>query len=178
MPILPDELIAQVSGLVADYISTQRNKYLHAANPLSIDQRAAMAGFFTPRLLDETRLLVLDEERVANPDFFPMLRRMGFDDLPDQSTMAAVTFDGCVVSHGPFTNGLLFHELVRVEQYWQLGVARFADLYLRGFLNGGGYFEIPLEQSAYSLGEQYIKYPSKHFSVADEVTRWILEERF
>lgn len=178
MPILSNELIVQVSGLVGDYISTQRNKYFHASNPLSIDQRAAMAGFFTPQLLDEARLVVLDEERVANPDFFPMLRRMGFDDLPDQSTMAAVTFGDCVVSHGPFTDGLLFHELVHVEQYWQLGVARFADLYLRGFLNGGGYFEIPLEQHAYSLGEQYLENPAKHISVADEVARWILEERF
>jgi hypothetical protein len=106
-----------------------------------------MAGFFTPQLLCETRLLVLNEERVANPDFYPMLQRMGFDNLPDQSTMAAVTFADCVVCHGSFTDALLFHELVHAEQYRRLGIARFADLYLRGFLNGGGYFEIPLEQT-------------------------------
>jgi hypothetical protein len=178
MPILPEELIVQLSGLVADYIATQRNKYFHAAIPLSTDQRTAMAGFFTPQLLDETRLLVLREERVANPDFYPMLRLAGFDDLPDQSTMAAVTFADCVVSHGPFTDALLFHELVHVEQYWQLGVPRFADLYLRGFLNGSGYFGIPLERNAYALGEQYEMNPVGQFSVTDEVARWISEDRF
>jgi len=178
MPVLPNEVIAQVSVLVADYISTQRNRYVPTAIPLSFDQRTAMAGFFTPRLLDETRLLVLNEERVANPAFYPMLQHIGFDNLPDQSTMAAITFSDCVVSHGPFTSALLFHELVHVEQYRQLGVPRFADLYLKGFLNGGGYFEIPLEQNAYALGEQYEENPDQQFSVAGEVARWVSEGRF
>ena len=49
-----------------------------------------MAGFFSPQLLDDTRLLVLNEERIDNPDFYPMLRQIGFDNLPDQSKMAAI----------------------------------------------------------------------------------------
>ena len=53
--------------------------------------------------------------------------------------MAAVTFCDVVVSHQPFTYGLLFHELVHVEQYRQLGIPRFAELYVRGFLSGGWY---------------------------------------
>jgi hypothetical protein len=138
MPTLPAELIAQVSGLVAAYIGTQRDTYIHRAIPLTIDQRTAMARFFSPQLLDEVRLLVLNYERVANPDFYPMLERIGFNDLPDQSTMAAITFADCVVSHGPCEDVLLFHELVHVEQYRQLGVSEFADLYLRGYLSGGG----------------------------------------
>ncbi|WP_130419184.1 hypothetical protein [Edaphobacter modestus] len=137
-----------------------------------------MAGFFSSQLLDETRLLVLNEERVDNPDFYPMLQRMGFDNLPDQATMAAVTFADCVVSHGYCTDELLFHELVHVEQYRQLGIPKFADLYLRGFLSGGGYFEIPLERNAYALGELYGRNHSRPFSVADEVGRWISEGRF
>jgi len=178
MPILSDDLIARVSGLIADYITTQRNTYIHRAIPLTTYQTAAMAGFFTPQLLDETRLLVLNDERVANPDFYSMLRQIGFNDLPDQSAMAAITFADCVVSHRPFTEGLLFHELVHVEQFHQLGVPRFADLYLRGFLNRGSYFEIPLERFAYALGEQYENNPARHFSVADEVARWVSEGRF
>jgi hypothetical protein len=57
-----------------------------------------------------------------NPDFYPMLRSLGFNNLPDQSTMGAITFSDVVVSHEPFSNGLLFHELVHVEQYRQLGI--------------------------------------------------------
>ena len=87
-----------------------------------------MDGFFSPQLLDGTRLLVLQGERVANPDFYPMLRSLGFNNLPDHSAMAAITFCDVVVSHEPFSNGLLFHELVHVEQYRQLGIPRFSEL--------------------------------------------------
>jgi hypothetical protein len=178
IPALSDDQVAHVSRLIADYITAQRNTYIGPALPLATEQKTRMAGFFTPQLLDETRLLVLNDERVANPDFYPMLRQIGFNDLPDQSTMAAITSADCVVSHVPFTDGLLFHELVHVEQYHQLGVARFADLYLRGFLNRGSYFEIPLESFAYALGEQYENNPTQQFSVADEVAQWVSKERF
>lgn len=43
-----------------------------------------------------------------------MLAGMGFTNLPDFSGMAAVTFSDVIVSHGPFSDGLLFHELVHV----------------------------------------------------------------
>jgi len=49
---------------------------------------------------------------VENPPFHVPLRRMGFTNLPSFSTMAAVTFCDVVVSHQPFSDGLLFHELV------------------------------------------------------------------
>jgi hypothetical protein len=137
-----------------------------------------MDGFFSPQLLDGTRLLVLQGERVANPDFYPILRSLGFNNLPDQSAMAAITFCDVVVSHEPFSNGLLFHELVHVEQYRQLGIPRFAELYVRGFLNGGSYEAIPLEVNAYTLGGRFEQTPANRFSVADEVRRWIAEGRF
>src|ERR1700722_17012123 len=128
-----------------------------------------MDGFFSPRLLGGTRLLVLRAERVGNPDFYPMLRSLGFNNLPDQSTMAAITFSDVVVSHEPFSDGLLFHELVQVEQYRQLGIPGFSELYVRGFLDGGSYDAIPLEVNAYTLGSRFEDNPAGHFSVAQEV---------
>ena len=176
-PRLTADQIAQVSGLVSQYISTQRGKYSPRAVPLSAQQRAAMNGFFSPQLLEGVRLLVLQGERVANPDFYPMLRNLGFNNLPDQSTMGAITFSDVVVSHVPFTDGLLFHEFVHVEQYRQLGIPRFSDLYVRGFLNGGSYDAIPLEVNAYTLGGRFEQNPARQFSVADEVTKWQAEGR-
>ncbi|MGA2850112.1 MAG: hypothetical protein ABSE46_14030 [Terracidiphilus sp.] len=171
------EQIRQVSGLVADYISAQRHKALAHAIPLKYDQFRSMEGFFTRDVLDGVRLLVLDGTRIENPPFYEMLRPMGFTNLPDFSTMAAVTFDAVVVSHQPFSDGLLFHELVHVEQYRQLGVPRFAELYVRGFLTGGGYDGIPLEVNAYLLEDRFEKDPEVRFSVADEVSAWIREGR-
>jgi hypothetical protein len=176
-PKLTPDQITQVSGLVAGYISTQRDKYAPRAIPLSAQQRAAVESFFAAELLGNTRLLVLQGERVANPEFYTMLRNLGFKNLPDQSTMAAITFCDVVVSHEPFSNGLLFHELVHVEQYRQLGIPHFAELYVRGFLNGGSYEAIPLEVNAYSLEDRFRHDPRQTFSVQAEVGQWLAEGR-
>ena len=174
-PQLTPEQVARVSALVAQYIAGQRDRYAPRAVALSAQQRDAMRGFFSPQLLDGTRLLVLQRERVANPEFYPMLRTMGFHNLPDQSTMSAITFNDVVVSHEPFSSGLLFHELVHVEQYRQFGAPRFAELYVRGFLTGGSYEAIPLEINAYALEGRFSADPQKQLSVASEVARWMAE---
>lgn len=83
-----------------------------------------------------------------------------------------------VVSHGAVVDGLLFHELVHVEQYRQLRVPRFPGLYVRGFLSGGGYNGIPLEVNAYALGRQFEENPQQRFAVAEEVARWVQQGSF
>src|ERR1700730_11603106 len=177
IPRLTPDQIAQVSGLVFQYITAQRQKYGSRAIPLSAQQKAAMAGFFSPQLLDSTRLLVLERERVGNPEFYPMLKGLGFTNLPDQSGMGAITFSDVMVSHESFSNGLLFHELVHVEQYRQLGIPRFSELYVRGFLSGGSYEAIPLEVNAYTLERRFESDSHRAFSVEDEVRPWAAEGR-
>jgi len=176
-PKLKPEQISQVSGLVSQYITAQRERYASRAVPLSAQQKAALGGFFSTEVLDGTRLVVLRGERVGNPDFYPTLKSMGFNNLPDQSGMGAITFCNVVVSHEPFSNGLLFHELVHVEQYRQLGIPRFSELYVRGFLNGGSYEAIPLEINAYTLEGRFESDSRRAFSVGDEVRRWAAEGR-
>lgn len=177
-PQLSHSQIAQLSGLVAEYISQQRARYGPRAVRFSAQEHAAMSGFFSQTVLTDTRLLVLRGECVANPDFYPMLSNLGFNNLPDQSSMGAITFCDVVVAHVPFTNPLLFHELVHVEQYRQLGIPHFSELYVRGFLNGGSYEAIPLEINAYDLGGQYEHDPARHFWVPDRVQACITEGRF
>ena len=176
-PRLTSAQVAEVSRLVADYISAQRRKYAPRASRLTAHQRTTIDPFFSSELLDNVRLLVLHGERVPNPDFYPMLRSFGFKNLPDQNGMAAITFSDVVVSHEAFSDGLLFHELVHVEQYRQLGVPRFADLYVRGFLKGGSYEEIPLEVNAYGLERRFLRDPGQIFEVKQEVGRWASDGR-
>ncbi len=177
-PKLTPDQVAQVFELVAGYISAQRRKYAPRAVPLSAQQRAPLEPFFARELLDSVRVLVLEGERVQNPEFYPMLRGFGFKNLPDQSAMGAITFCDVVVSHEPFSGGLLFHELVHVEQYRQLGIHRFSELYVRGFLNGGSYEAIPLEVNAYSLEDRFRRDPRQAFSVQAEVAKPVAEGRF
>lgn len=176
-PKLTPDQIAQVSELVAEYISVQCRKYAPRAVSLSAQQRATLEPFFARQILDTVRVLVLRGEHVPNPEFYPMLRNLGFKNLPDQSTIAAITFCDVVVSHEPFSHGLLFHELVHVEQYRQVGVPRFSELYVRGFLNGGSYEAIPLEVNAYSLEDRFRRDPRRVFSVQAEVAQWLADRR-
>jgi hypothetical protein len=170
-PKLTLKQISEVSNLVAGDILAQRDKYAARAVPLSAQQRGAVAAFFSSELLGNARVLMLESERVANPEFYPMLYAMGFQNLPDQSAMAAITFHDVVVPHEPFSPALLFHELVHAEQYGQLGVPRFAELYVRGFLNGGSYEAIPLETNACALEDRFRRDPNRGFSVRQEVTK-------
>jgi hypothetical protein len=176
-PKLTTEQITEVSRLVAEHISAQRENYALRAQPLSAQQRATVAAFFSAELLGNTRLLLLQGERVANPEFYPMLRGLGFKNLPDQSAMAAITFCDVVVSHEPFSEGLLFHEHMHVEQYRQLGIHHFSELHVRGFLNGGSYEAIPLEMDAYALEERFRSDSRRGFSVQQEVARSLGEGR-
>lgn len=178
MPLLTPGQVARVSEMVARYISDQRARYFPAALPLSAELTDAMTGFFTPDALAKTRILVLLDEQVPAPVFYPALISMGFTNLPDLSMMASITYFDTIVLQASFTNGLLFHELVHIEQYRQLGVQRFAELYVRGFLDGGGYDGIPLERNAYLLGERYEENPDNRFSVAEVVADWISGNRF
>jgi len=177
-PPLSAGQIEQVSRAVAEYIVSQRDRFLSRSVKLSGAQNVAIGGFFRADLLETTQIVVLEKERIGNPGFYAMLQGMGFSNLPDFVRMAAVTFKDVVVSHEPFSDGLLFHEFVHVEQYRQLGVPRFAELYVRGFLNGGGYDGIPLEINAYELGSRFEEHPERGFSVEAEVSSWIRQGRF
>lgn len=57
-------------------------------------------------------------------------------------------------------------------------ILRFAELYVRGFLTGGGYDQIPLERNAYLLGGEFDRDRTRVFRVADVVATWIREARF
>jgi XapX domain-containing protein len=94
-----------------------------------------MAGFFRPDLLNTTRTVMLGPE--AGPDLIFHATSLGFSKLPDFSMVAAITFGDVAVSHTPFTKGLLFHELVHVEQYHQLGIRRSLGFVLRIITVGG-----------------------------------------
>jgi hypothetical protein len=180
LPRLSDAEIARVIQQVAEYVAQQRQKYRGStAVPLDRYQRLAMRPFFPKTALDSTRVVVLARERVSNPPFYPELQRMGFEPgSPPVAQMAAITFVDTVVSHEPFTDRLLFHELVHVVQYAKLGLPEFAAEYVKGFLRGGSYEAIPLEMNAYELDARFNAAPARPFSVEAEVQRWTDEGRF
>ena len=175
LPKLEESQTTQIAAWVAEYIDAQRQGFSPGASNLDTKQKAVMQPFFPASVLDSTKLVVLSGQHVSNPPFYPKLKEMGFDlaAVPDFSQMGAITFVDTVVSHEPFSDGLLFHELVHVVQYEKLGLNHFADKYVRGFLTGGSYEAIPLEKNAYQLGARFEAKPTEAFSAEDEVEEWI-----
>jgi hypothetical protein len=180
LPKLTDAQIAGIVEQVEAYIERQRQTYRRTAVPLDSIQLAGMRPFFPASTLDAARLVLLAGSRVNNPPFYGELMRMGFEagSLPDFAHMAAITFVDTVVSHVPFTERLLFHELVHVVQYEKLGLPGFAGSYVRGFLSGGSYEAIPLEMNAYELDTRFTAGPTRPFSVEVEVQSWIDAGKF
>lgn len=180
LPSLSPNEFAWVSYQVTEFIRQQRTKYLPQAASLSPDQLNTMRPFFPDAILNSARLLTLAGTRIPNPDFYDTVVSFGLDAtmLPDFSRMAAVTFQDVIVSHEPFTDRLLFHELVHIVQYSRLGLQGFTNKYVEGFMQGGGYDRIPLEVNAYLLDSEFARDPAKHFSVENEVQSWIDNGKF
>jgi hypothetical protein len=169
---LPPAMISQLVTMVEDYINNSQKKYAPQAGPLTDAQRAAMQPFFPAAVLDSARLCVLHGTRVSNPSMYAMAKMMGIRNLPDFADMAAITFVDVIVSHEEFTDALLFHELVHVVQYAQMGVKEFAADFVSGFVQGGSFEEIPLEKKASALEARFRKNSGEPFSVDDEVRQW------
>jgi hypothetical protein len=180
LPTLSADQVEWVAQQVVGYIGQQCQTYRPGAAPLTVSQKTVMRPFFPDSALNSARLVVLAGQRVNNPRFYGELVQMGFApaDLPDFAQMVAITFVDTVVSHEPFTDRLLFHELVHVVQYAKLGLPEFAAKYVQGFLRGGSYEAIPLEMNAYELDAQFATAPAASFSVEAKAQRWIDEGRF
>jgi hypothetical protein len=67
---------------------------------------------------------------------------------------------------------------VHVVQYKYLGLQGFSDRYVRGFLTGGSYEEIPLVKQAYELEGRFAADPAATFSVEQDVKERIRLKRF
>src|SRR6516165_5219856 len=94
---LPKLSESQIEGLiqqVAEYIESQRQTYRAKGVPLDHSQKGVMGPFFPKSVLDSTRVVVLDGNRVSNPPFYSELVKMRFspDSLPNFAEMAAITF--------------------------------------------------------------------------------------
>jgi len=173
---LPPAMVSQLATMVEEYINSSRKKYAPQTVPLTDAQRNTMQPFFTDSVLDSARLCLLHGIRVPNPSMYSMAKMMGIRNLPDFSDMAAITFVDVIVSHQEFTDALLFHELVHVVQYAQMGLKEFAARYVNGFIQGGSYEEIPLEKNAYLLESRFSQGNGNPFSVDDEVRQWCTEK--
>lgn len=169
LPLTPAQITELISK-VALFIEEQRRAHAAASRPLSDSERASLAVHFSGGLLDRVRLARV--KHLQNPPFYAQLEHMGFQSLPQFRRMAAVTFVDVIVAQDEFTSLLLFHELVHVVQYKELGVEKFAEQYVRGFLETGEYLSIPLERVAYHLEGLFRLRPDLAIDVERQATNF------
>jgi hypothetical protein len=172
---LPEEKIQQLSAWIAGYIFEQRAAFHGKAASMAVKHKKALQAFFPADVLSNVRVV---HGHAPEPAFYPQLRAMGIRNAPAFSGMAGITFQDIIVHVEPLTLPLLFHELVHAVQYKHLGLQGFADAYVRGFLTGGSYEEIPLEKQAYELEGRFSNNSAAIFSVEDDVEDRIRTKRF
>jgi hypothetical protein len=165
------------SYYTARYIENNAAQYRRDARTLTVREQDAMAAFFPADLRSRVRIAA-PAQPLRPPGIQKIATAFGMETLLTPEATAAITFNQVIVHFGALSLRTLFHELVHVEQYKQLGVRGFARLYIRGFLRTGAYEHIPLEVNAYELDERYAANPALRFSVRDEVRRWIAEGRY
>jgi hypothetical protein len=136
-----------------------------------------MAAFFAADLLHRARIAT-PTQPLRPPRIQKLATILGMEALLTPDATAAITFSHVIAHYEALSLRTLFHELVHVEQYKQLGVRGFARCYVRGFLRTGAYESIPLEVQAYELDGRYAANPALRFSVRDEVRRWVAEGKY
>ena len=174
---LPEEQIRDGIARIAAYFREQQGHYLRSSAPLSAHHKAMMWPFFTPVLLDQIRVVVLEGARVPIPPFYSEARTLGFENLPDFTYLASLTFVDVIVFNETITERALFHALVHAVQFQVLGLERYVELFVRGFLGTKLHFTVPLEAQAFSLEAKFAQH-TERFSVEEQVRLWADQGRY
>jgi hypothetical protein len=151
------ELAVEIFAVpVAGYIIWQRERLRPRATALSSEAKDCLRGYFSEQLLDSARLAANETLLVA-------------------PSVAAITFDNVIAAKQNPWIELLFHELVHVVQFRQLGVREFSRRYVAGYTFTRSYRRIPLEVCAFSLEDRFLR--GQRFDVELAVEDWLASER-
>ncbi|MGO8983308.1 MAG: hypothetical protein ACLPHI_11155 [Terriglobales bacterium] len=169
-PLLPEDKIKVAIDRMCQYFDEQRKEYRQQGCPLSDDQWRAMSPFFSEELLAAVRIVGASNQRISNPPFYAEAKTLGLVNLPELAQMASLTFEDVVVFPSEINERRLFHALVHVAQFRVLGVERYAELFIRGFLRTHSYVTVPIEMQAFTLEAKFAEKSGESFSV-EEIVR-------
>ncbi len=161
-------LLAFLIARAPAWIEAERSAHRPTGRALAAHEIDALKSFMPLSVLAEVRLASVPV--IQNPPFYADLERAGIEIPLDFRQMTGITFmDTILVAEAaPIPSSewlpLLFHELVHVLQYQELGLDRFVQLYVLGWAAGGfRYEDIPLERDAYELDGQFRAAPTESF---------------
>ena len=176
--LLTEKRILEAVERLSSYLREQRDHYFGSAAPMSNRQKALMWPYFSSALLDRVRIVELEGKRIPNPPFYEEYRALGFVNLPEVTHMHSLTFLDVIVFNEKIAERTLFHGLVHAVQFEVLGLERYANLFVRSFVNTKLHFSVPLEAHVFSLESKFAGAPANRFSVEDQVRLWAKQARY
>jgi hypothetical protein len=175
---LTEEQIGVAVASLCDYVQKQRERYAAISEPLRDHHSTTMKRFFSAEFMSTVRVAEVTSRQIPEPLFYAKAKTMGIRNLPVLAHMASLTFVDVLVFTGPMTERDLFHALVHAAQFEVLGLANWADLYVRGFLKMGRDFLVPIEVHAFALDTRFATNPAHAFDVKSEISNWAKEGRY
>jgi hypothetical protein len=176
---LREEQFGDAVACVSSYLREQRERYEKTAVPLNPSHKAAMWPYFSSALLDQVKIVQLENgSRVPTPTFYEKARALGFVNLPEIAHMNSLTFLDVVVFNEKFSERSLFHALVHAVQFDVLGLERYTELFVRSFIHTRFHFSVPLEAHAFSLESRFARPVPERFSVEEQVRLWVGQRRY
>ena len=168
-----EELVSYLADSAGHWISSQRELHRAHARLLPDTTIASLRGFFSEETLNRVRILQVPV--IKNPSFYKEFENAGEPIPLDFSVWSAITFgDVILVSDdqvpGPPPHSLVFHEMVHLVQYDELGIFEFARRYVIHFMqNRLNHLAIPLESLAFDLQVKFENWEAKPFFAEAEV---------
>jgi hypothetical protein len=175
---LTEEQVLDVLEQLRGYLHGQRKHYLPFGKPLGSEHVGLMSRFFSPSLVSRIKVVQLVNRRITAPSFCQEIRASGFPGLKEFTHGASMTFEDLLVFNDEITDRLLFHALVRSVQFQVLGLDRYAELFVRAFLNTRLRFGVPLERHAFELDSRFAADRKTPFSVEDAVRMRVSEHHY
>ena len=167
------ELVSYLADNAGHWISNQRDLHRAHSEALPDTTTAALRGFFSEATLDRARIRRVPV--IENPPFYREFEEAGASIPLDFGVWAAITFGDVILVSGdqvpgPPSHSMVFHEMVHLVQYDELGIFEFARRYVTPFMqNRFNYMTIPLESVAFDLQGRFERWTGEAFSAEAEV---------
>ena len=172
LPLAVEKTAARLADLSEKHAATGR--------PLGARKWLAFRDYFLPELACGVRIEEVLE--IPEPPFYDALKSqlalLGIDTQLDfLNTVGLTARNAILVRSGQLTRTLLFHEMVHVEQYRQLGMEPFARAYLGGLPESAFVYErVPLDVQAFALARRFDS--GERFEVWEEVRMLVARKAY
>ena len=172
--------LEQLVTQTVSWMQEQRERFLACSQALDEEQKRKLQPFFSDQILNRLRVVDASKtgQKIPYPPFYEHVRAGGARVVPDAAHMTAIPFMDVAVFNRQPTLRTLFHTLVHIVQFQEVGIGKFVRGYFETLNETGLWMIVPFEEQAYQLDARYTRNANDMFSVEDEVRDWARKGKF